>query len=430
MSRSTKAERRRRQNREAPSRPPAPVARPSPEPVVVEREAQRSRGAFFVSGALVLLVLGVVIARSSRAPDLAPSRPVRERAARVAPRASEGPAWPGEVEAHEVELLLPASYVSESECVLAQEPWVFRGRALDAVLSLARGAGVAPAQVERMRALARCDASGCVVTPDAALIESMGRESRSALYGELARHRENRLHALAAMRPQSLGPWTAMPHVSPRVRELVGRATWVYHGYFAFSDLSWLCTQLSPAERLEAVTTIYSRYTLDASVRVPASGDLEPMVRYWAPGAGEDEARRLLAGARGGSVPVASLLPAMARTRMGRYPAQGDPEHDCYWSSTRFFGAATPTESVPDVARADEYLQSAYREVEGDDRRLGDLYVFFGPAGNLVHMANLVAGDILFTKNGRSHTRPWTLMRLAHVRDIFPFTTLRVYRRR
>ena len=100
-------------------------------------------------------------------------------------------------------------------------------------------------------------------------------------------------------------------------------------------------------------------------------------------------------------------------------------------SSTRFFGGATPNDDIPDVSRADSYLQTAYDELHDDhDRRLGDLFVFRGSGGNLVHMANLVAGDVLFTKNGRSRTRPWSLMRMRDVRNVFPFTTVRVYRRR
>ena len=86
---------------------------------------------------------------------------------------------------------------------------------------------------------------------------------------------------------------------------------------------------------------------------------------------------------------------------------------------------------MPDVSRAEYYLTSAYVEVTDDERRLGDLYVLRNTStGDLVHMANHVAGDVVFTKNGRSHTRPWALMHLRDMRRIFPFTTTRVYRRR
>ncbi len=343
-----------------------------------------------------------------------------------------GPARPGELDARYTEILLPARYVSASECLRTQEPWVFRGLTHDAVTSVLAASGVDAAQVERSRSLSRCDASGCIVTPDAELIGSLSRVTRNALYTELARAKENRLHALSALRPVEIGPWTAMAHVNPRVRALIGRATWTLDGSYAFSDLSWLCNQLATdAERLEAVTTLYARYTLDASLRVPADGDLEPMVRYWSVGNVEAEVRAALTAARGGSLPVRSLLPAMARARLGQYPATSAPEYDCYWSSTRFFAGAAPTLDVPDVSRAEDYLASAYTEVTDDERRLGDLYVLRNTStGDLVHMANHVAGDVVFTKNGRSHTRPWALMRLRDMRRIFPFTTTRVYRHR
>ena len=82
------------------------------------------------------------------------------------------------------------------------------------------------------------------------------------------------------------------------------------------------------------------------------------------------------------------------------------------------------------MSRAEYYLSGAYAEVTGDERHLGDLYVLRGADGNLVHMANHVAGDVVFTKNGRSHTRPWALMHTRDMRRIFPFTTLAVFRRR
>jgi hypothetical protein len=428
MAPSSKTDRKRRRARgvavPAPKPPAEPRAStPAPEP--------RGRAAWLFAALCVASFLGLTLSRS-RAPRGAAAAVRSSDDAAPPSHRPTGPARPGELDARYVEILLPARYVSASECVRAQEAWVFRGRAAGAVASALTASGMDAAQVERARGLTRCDPSGCIVTPDAALIESLSRGARSALYTELARAKENRLHALAALRPAEMGPWTAMAHVNPRVRELIGRATWTLDGSYAFSDLSWLCNQLATDdERLEAVTTLYSRYTLDAALRVPAAGDLEAMVRYWSVGNVEDDVRGALAAARGASVPVSSLLPAMARARLGHYPAPGDPEYDCYWSSTRFFAGATPHDDVPDVSRAEYYLTSAYAEVTDDERRLGDLYVLRNTStGDLVHMANHVAGDVVFTKNGRSHTRPWALMHLRDMRRIFPFTTTRVYRRR
>lgn len=427
MAPSSKTDRKRRRARGAapsPNPPPEPhAATPAPEP--------RGRAAWLFAALCVASFLALALSRSHAPRGAAAAERSRDDAAPPSYRPT-GPAWPGEFDARYTEVLLPARYVSASECLRTQEPWVFRGRTADAMASLLAASGMGAAQVERARGLARCDTSGCVVTPDAELAGSLSRSARNALYAELSRAKENRLHALAALRPAELGPWTTMAHVNPRVRELIGRATWTLDGSYAFSDLSWLCNQLATdAERLEAVTTLYSRYTLDAALRVPAAGDLEPLVRYWSVGNVEDDVRSALAAARGGSVPVASLLPAMARARLGHYPAPGDPEYDCYWSSTRFFAGATPSDDVPDVSRAEYHLTRAYAEVTDDERRLGDLYVLRNTStGDLVHMANHVAGDVVFTKNGRSHTRPWALMHLRDMRRIFPFTTLRVYRRR
>ncbi len=435
MTTSPKADRRRRRNRPngSPSTPPADTTEPRaaiPRPVA---EPLRSGlTGFWV--AMALTVMGVIAWRALRRHDPLEAPTVIDAEVPGPPVVESGPSRSGEVDGSYVEVRLPAPYVSPIECVQAQEPWVFRGRSIDAVVSLARASGVDPAQSERMRSLGRCDANGCIVTPDAALIESLTREARTALYTELAKARENRLHSLATMRPREVGPWSEMQGVSPRIRDLIGRATWIADGAYAFSDLPWMCSQLATdAERVEAVTALYSRYTLDARLTVPPDGDLEPMVRWWSVGNVASEVRATLERARAErrTVPVVSLLPPMARVRVGHLPERTDPEWDCYWSSTRFFGGATPNDDIPDVSRAESYLQSAYYELHDEgDRRLGDLYVFRSSNGNLVHMANLVADDVLFTKNGRSRTRPWSLMRLRDVKNVFPFTTVRVYRRR
>lgn len=437
---SSKTDRRRRRNRPSgpPTTSPQKPADGSNESSQISARPPSAEGrsgsllGVWVAAALTLM--GVIAWRSLRHGEGHDTPSVIDAEVPSPAPADVGPAWPGDIDGSYVEVRLPSNYVSPIECVRSQEPWVFRGRSLEQTTLIAHAAGVDAAQLARFGALSQCDVSGCVLTPDAALIESMSRGVRSALYRELARARENRLHSMATMRPREVGPWSAMQGVSPRIRSLIDRATWEIDGSYAFSDLPWICSQLtSDAERAEAVTTLYARYTLDARLTVPPDGDIEPMVRWWSVGNVSSEVRATLERARAErrTVPVVSLLPPMARERVGRLPQPTDPEWDCYWSSTRFFGGATPNDDVPDVSRADWYLQSAYTELHNErDRRLGDLYVFRGSSGNLVHMANLVAGDVLFTKNGRSRTRPWALMRLRDVMNVFPFTTLSVYRRR
>ncbi len=155
----------------------------------------------------------------------------------------------------------PRASLDAYECPRDFEAWRFAGRAREATVDLARRAGVDAPQVERLRALARCDALGCTVVPDAALTASLSRAARTALYRELSAYEVNRLQYFPALRPAVLGPWSAMAGLSPRVRALLDAGTWVDDaGRYAYSDLPWLCTSLATdAERAEALAALRGR---------------------------------------------------------------------------------------------------------------------------------------------------------------------------
>ena len=430
MSRTSKTRRREtpRATPARPSAPPAPLVDAPPAVTRVEVKRTTSSLAALIPFVLVSLVLAW---RGARGGHSAP--PPSEVPAPSGPSVVVGGAASGEIEARPVELRLPAVYVRAAECFDVQEAWTFKGRDLASMTAFARGAGMPERAVDRMRSVARCDAEGCAVMPDAELIASMGFEARSALYGELFRFPENRVVAFPATRPGALGRWGDLDDVSPRVRDLIERATWRVHGNWAFSDPTWLCAQLtSDAEKAEAIATIHRRYGLDARLRVPVSGDVEPMVRYWSRGNDADEVRRVLLDARaqGGLAKVSDLLPAMARARLNRFPSPDDVEYDCFWTAINFFEGVTPTNWFPGTEGIAPLLRANYVEIPMADVILGDLIALYSADGRVTHIVNEVAGDVVFTKNGRSRTRPWVLMRLADVRDLYRFTSARAYRLR
>jgi hypothetical protein len=235
----------------------------------------------------------------------------------------------------------------------------------------------------------------------------------------------------AYLRPRALGPWSAMADVPARVRSLLARGEWSLDAHHAFSDQPWLCAQLDEGERAAAIRALRTRYGLDVSVRVPAQGDLAPLVRYWSVGHDPEAVRAVLAGARGGLAPVAALLPPMARARLNRFPAQGALEYDCFWTAARFFEGATPSDHFPGPQGIVDLVRDHYAPVPSADARLGDLVAFVDPNGTFSHTASQVAGDIVFTKNGRSRQRPWVLMHLDEVRAMYPLVReVRWYRRR
>jgi hypothetical protein len=329
--------------------------------------------------------------------------------------AAEGPAWPGELDVRGIELQIPAGYIRASECITTPEAWRFPNMTHEQVAALARDAHLPAVATE-------------------SLVGSLPLGPRSALYRSLRRLPGNRLQAFAFLRPRALGAWSDLPGLSTNVRVTLARATWSLDDHHAFSDQPWLCSQLTTdAERVEALHALRMRYGLDVSVRVPTQGDLAPLVRYWSVGNDPDAVRSVLVDARnhGGLASVAALLPPMARARLNRFPAPDALEYDCFWTAARFFEGTTPSDHFPGPQGIVDLVRNEYTSVPSAEARLGDLVAFVDADGTFAHTATQVAGDVLFTKNGRSHQRPWVLMHLDEVRAMYPhLREVQWYRRR
>ncbi len=327
---------------------------------------------------------------------------------------------------------VPSAYIDVQDCRPGPEAWRFEGRSRDETLSVASRAGLEATQLERVRALSLCDADGCSVFADAALVWSLSPATRSALYRELARYPANRAQQYPHFRARSLGPWSAMPGLTPAMRDAIARLTWTTQDHYALSDLAWLCAALSnDADRTLALSTLRVRYGLDVGVRPPASGPIAPLVRYWSFG-DDDRLEALFDDARrtGATVPLRALLPPLPRERLDTFPAPDEPDYDCFWTALNFFSSPDDplgNDGTPGFKRT---LRQRYVEIASGDARFGDLIVFWGRDDMPVHAANLIADDVVFTKNGGIKSRPWTLMHLREVQLLYPGTMARTWRRR
>lgn len=353
------------------------------------------------------------------------------RAAAIAPYADGVAPWPGEVSAREVALSLPADAVRASDCASEQDAWRFEGRTRAHLASLAREARLSDEATRSIVDEARCDRQGCTVTPTMALLDALTPTSRAVLYPELARHQANREHVDPALRPTSLGAWSDEPELSTRVAGLLAAGTWSTGRHYAFSDSAWLCARLSDSgERLAALRALRARYTLDAWVRVPFASDVDAVVAHWSRGRdAEVRARFEGAVARGERVSVASLLPAMARARLARYPAADEPPSDGFWTAAHFFDTDPAPERLG-VSAMDALLRERYVEVPLMAGRYGDLVALYDPVGELVQTASLVAIDLVFVKDGDERVDPWVLEHMSSFLARHRFTTPRLWRAR
>ncbi|MDF1823682.1 MAG: hypothetical protein P1U68_03510 [Verrucomicrobiales bacterium] len=110
---------------------------------------------------------------------------------------------------------------------------------------------------------------------------------------------------------------------------------------------------------------------------------------------------------------IAHLLPPTPRKLLYTYPDLRSfltiGERDCHWTSFNFF------KSEPDAVLSErvmaEWLHLNYEPVKGD-LHYGDLLMLRNAeTGEPIHSATFIAGDIVFTKNGRERLSPWILMR-------------------
>lgn len=412
---------------------PALKQTPLPSPVsnATPPEAPRTRSAMWIiAGITVAAVLGVA-ALTSGDPQSTGHAINRFEDARAltgvsTTRIPQGAASSGELVTREIQLPVPAGYVRASECVTTQDAWFFKGYTPDRLAAFLTTARVPTDTAMLIRNSARCAADGCNVVPTTAVIEGLRGEARDAVYGELRRYPENRLQVYAYLRKHAFGAWSDLPGLSPVVHDALVAGTWNAGHNLAFSDQPWLCARLhSEGERIEALRALRVRYGVDASVRVPAEGDIEALVRYWSRGNDPEDTRRVLREARdhGGLAPVAELLPPMARTRLNRFPSPSDLDYDCFWTAARFFDGAAPSDHMPGPQGIMLLAQERFDEIPATEARLGDMVAFIDPDGTFAHTATHVAGNLLFTKNGRSHQRPWVLMSLDDLREMYPAAT-------
>ena len=75
-------------------------------------------------------------------------------------------------------------------------------------------------------------------------------------------------------------------------------------------------------------------------------------------------------------------------------------------------------ESFMDMSHVHSAILGDYRLVK-DNFQLGDVILFRKSDDEVVHACNFIADDIVFTKNGQSRGRPWVLMHMQDVIDMY-----------
>lgn len=387
-----------------------------------------------VVSTLALVFVGVSMIHTL---DRGPRRPSpSDRPAAVGATDAEAPVMggsPGSLRTEPRLLEQPAGHVGLDACDRFAFQWIFPGMTAEQAVGELREGGLTVNALAEVGE-ATCDASGCVVVPTVSVVEQIPATVRQRLYAVLGRHPENPTLGQPYRRPLSFGTWSNAPGLSMRARQLLHNLTWRQGDHEWFADEPLVCRALTdPGDRLRMLEVLRTRYGLSATLSVKPGADVGPLRRWWSRGSSVEAVDARLEEARRsptGALPVRDLLPPFPRTRLDTFPRSDEPAYDCFWTALHFFDA-NPSAELPGTEGFAARLTADYVEVPMESIAFGDVLVFHDASGTPMHAMNFVGDNVVFTKNGGSHRRPWLFQTIDEVRlDYAHAASLRAYRRR
>jgi hypothetical protein len=304
--------------------------------------------------------------------------------------------------------------------------WYFTESVATNLKSFLTSAGLAPKQVRDLMATAEynSDRKEYRVSPNRELILGMDPEVRAAIYAELANCELNTLQREPfRMRTDSADTWFQGCGLRPEVVAMMKQMLYRRGPFLMFSDPGVLMSELSSdVERRVAMRTLFRQRALFCSIHIEPGDDVDALARYWGSGGRMSVVQPLIdsmADAGGGDLDVALLLPPLARSFLYSYRRPDDTVfRDCHWTSLNYFRAA-PDDRFADMETATATFVSDYTVVTATNYLPGDVVVLQSEDGQVIHTCNYIADGVVFTKNGGTAHRPWVLLDLDTVIDLY-----------
>ena len=265
------------------------------------------------------------------------------------------------------------------------------------------------------------------VFADPAIVEAMTIGQRSVIYAELAKSPLNRMHQDPAyVVGNNPDDWLREAHLSMEQKATVKQLIWQDGESLAFSDVSVLLSEAKTDAEVRQVFKFMTRVrTLVVNLKLSHGTDWMPLARYWTGEGRVSDSLPLLVSAEERdsvkSIDITHLLPGLARRCLYTFPslesAAGGRLPDCQWTSVNFFNSM-PQDYYLDARLTATHLKEAYQPVQAPFQ-YGDILEFITPEGNAIHACVYVADDIVFTKNGDGMIKPWVLMWLSSVQQLY-----------
>ncbi len=192
-------------------------------------------------------------------------------------------------------------------------------------------------------------------------------------------------------------------------------------------DRPYLLRKLnSRLEKEELIRTIFTTHSLIVRLEVNPETNLESVIQYWEAGGRNPRVRSIIEGMRSTSgadtLDILHLLPPIPRKYLNSFSTLQDSfpgtAPDCFWTAIQFFRPQTSYRSFDELP-VEHFIIGDFDEVEAPTQ-FGDLVCLFEEESReFVHSYIHIADNLVFTKNGGSFVRPWTLSTLDRMLAIY-----------
>lgn len=353
---------------------------------------------------------------------------------------SEG-RW-GKLEYFEVLLEPPTSHLWAS-LYSGKSIWAFGDRTRDEVITLLKTLKISPELVALVESEGKWQqqASGLELELTDSIVELTKAEDRTVLADWFFTHnREFFSRLIINIEGRDFSAFDGK--VSAETLELLKGLTFPRGKVLSIMDRAYIIRKLgsNEVEKENFLRALFSTRSLIVRLAVDETTDLKPLIEYWSRGGinpGVESILEQAAQSKGvDRIDIVHLLPPLPRRYLFGFTNLRDvgpnSTPDCFWTSVQFFKRnASPR--MLDSLQLYHYLNSDFDEASGP-LEFGDIVCMFDrETEEFLHSYVHISDDIVFTKNGASFARPFTLGLKSDMLSVYLDETaylIKAYRRK
>lgn len=349
----------------------------------------------------------------------------------------------GKLECVHIAVEMPETFVSLAEIKNIHSHWYFKNFSRDQLTAFFKSAELTEAQLNSLLNESTWENAqeGLWISPKDELVLEMGKPARQKIYSVLSKFPENSAQRSPFIyRPQLVAEILKGSGLHETTVKTFHDLLYSHGSALLFADLDILVNHLTDEqEKVRLIKTVSRVSTLLVKLKMDPTANIDQLVEYWSYGGRKKDVRALLESMasvpEGCKIDVGHLMPAFVRQRIYTYPDPSDlslTNHHCHWTSMNFLNEP-PDDRMSQESYVRERIQSEFIPVTNAPR-LGDIIFFMDAEGMVIHSATFIADNIVFTKNGGAHNRPWIYMEMEDLLSCYakpdePVRTI-IYRRK